>query len=187
MSTNNQQLQFSNISIALHWLMAVLLVATAATMELKGIYPKGSAEREALKAVHYMLGAGVFILVWLRLLARAVRPTPPILPALPVWQARMGQLVHLGLYALMIGLPVLGLLALSTNGKPVSMPWGWQLPLLPLAENRDTAHWLKDLHETGAVVGYVLVGLHAAAALVHHYFQHDNTLLRMLPGQRQSL
>jgi cytochrome b561 len=35
-----------------------------------------------------------------------------------------------------------------------------------------------------ATLGYYLVGLHAAAALVHHYFQHDNTLLRMMPGRR---
>lgn len=183
MPAPTKQLQFSNLSIALHWLMAMLLVVTAATMELKGIYPKGSPERDALKAVHYLLGTGVFILVWVRLLARAMGPKPPILPELPTWQTWMSQLVHLGLYVLMVGLPVLGLLALSTNGKPVPLLWGWQLPLLPLAESRDTAHWLKDLHETGAQLGYGLVGLHAAAALVHHYFQHDNTLLRMLPGR----
>ncbi len=180
----NHPQHYSNASIALHWLMAVLLVATAATMELKGIYPKGSAARDALKAVHYMLGASIFILVWLRLLARSMGFTPPIEPALPTWQARLGVFVHLALYALMIGLPLLGLLTLSTNGKPVALLWGWQLPLLPLAANPDNAHWLKELHETGATVGYVLVGLHAAAALLHHYIQHDNTLLRMLPGRR---
>ena len=184
MTLQNNRQHFSPPSIALHWLIAVLLVATAATMELKGIYPKGSPERDALKGVHYLLGASVFILVWLRLLARAVGTTPPITPALPVWQARFSHAVQWALYALMIALPVLGLLTLSAAGKPVSLLWGWQLPLLPLAKNSDTARWFKDLHETGATVGYVLVGLHTAAALVHHYFQHDNTLLRMLPGRR---
>jgi cytochrome b561 len=32
-----------------------------------------------------------------------------------------------------------------------------------------------------ATVAYVLVGLHAAAALYHHYFLRDDTLRRMLP------
>lgn len=32
--------------------------------------------------------------------------------------------------------------------------------------------------------GYFLVGLHAAAALFHHYVERDNTLLRMLPVRR---
>jgi cytochrome b561 len=31
------------------------------------------------------------------------------------------------------------------------------------------------------VVGYWLIGLHAAAALFHHYIVRDNTLRRMLP------
>ncbi len=180
---NNQQ-HYSTPSIALHWLMAVLLIATAATMEFKGVYPKGSAARDAIKGVHYLLGISVFILVWARLLARSAGTTPPIHPPLPVWQARLSLLVHVGLYVLMIGLPLLGLLTLSAEGKPVTLWWGGQLPLLPMEANRDTAHWFKELHETGATVGYVLVGLHAATALFHHYIQRDNTLLRILPGRR---
>lgn len=30
-------------------------------------------------------------------------------------------------------------------------------------------------------IGYFLIGLHAAAALFHHYLLRDNTLRRMLP------
>ncbi len=33
-------------------------------------------------------------------------------------------------------------------------------------------------------VGYFLIGLHAAAALFHHYVMRDNTLARMLPAPR---
>jgi cytochrome b561 len=32
-------------------------------------------------------------------------------------------------------------------------------------------------------VGYFLIGLHALAALFHHYVSRDNTLTRMLPGR----
>jgi cytochrome b561 len=39
----------------------------------------------------------------------------------------------------------------------------------------------KEIHETAATLGYGLVAIHSAAALVHHYFQRDNTLLRMVP------
>ncbi|MGP1630131.1 MAG: cytochrome b [Giesbergeria sp.] len=184
MNTHTVNAHYSRCSIALHWLMAVLLVATASVIELKGIYPKGSAGRDLLKSVHFMLGLSVFGLVWLRLLARARGNTPAITPPPPAWQAMLGLLVHLGLYVLMIGLPLLGWLALSANGAPVTLPGGLALPLLPIAESKETARWIKDLHETGATVGYVLVGLHAAAALVHHYLQRDNTLLRMLPGAR---
>ena len=43
---------------------------------------------------------------------------------------------------------------------------------------------LKDVHEALATLGYVLIGLHAMAALLHHYVMRDNTLVRMLPGHR---
>jgi cytochrome b561 len=175
--------RFSGWSIALHWLMAALLVATAATMELRGMYPKGSDARDLLKTAHYTLGVAVFALVWLRLLARALQVTPPITPTPPAWQAMMGRAMHVALYALMIGLPLLGWLTLSAKGAPIALLGGLQLPSI-LAENRDTSRWLKELHEAGATAGYALVALHAAAALLHHYVVRDNTLLRMLPGRR---
>jgi cytochrome b561 len=48
----------------------------------------------------------------------------------------------------------------------------------------DLSDTLTDWHETLAPLGYWLIGLHVAAALFHHYALKDNTLLRMMPGQR---
>ncbi len=171
---------YSRLSIAMHWLMAILLVATAATMELRGMYAKGTDARELIKSAHYALGFAVFLLVWVRLMARLSGTTPAIEPAPPAWQTLLGHAVHVGLYALMIGLPIVGWLALSFKGTPVYFPGGIPVPLLT-SVNAGTAHSLKDLHEAAAVAGYVLVGLHASAALVHHYLLRDNTLGRMLP------
>jgi len=50
-----------------------------------------------------------------------------------------------------------------------------------VGENKALADLFKEIHETGATVGYFLIGLHAAAALFHHYVVRDNTLRRMLP------
>ena len=82
---------------------------------------------------------------------------------------------------ILVALPVLGWLILSANGKPVTLLGGLQMPLLPMTPNRESTLLFKEIHETAATVGYGLVALHSAAALVHHYFQRDNTLLRMLP------
>lgn len=175
--------RYHRFSIAMHWLMVLLLIATATTMELRGMYPKGTPARELIKSAHYALGLGVFMLVWVRLMARLSSTTPAIEPAPPVWQSLLGHGAHAGLYVLMIGLPVVGWLALSFKGTPVYFPGGIAVPLLT-STNSNTAHWFKEVHEIGAVVGYGLVALHAAAALVHHYVLRDNTLLRMLPGKR---
>ena len=181
MTTSSHTGRFSSSSIAMHWLMAVLLVATVSAIEFKDIYPKGSAGRELLKTLHFMLGASIFALVWLRLLARWWGTTPRITPAIPAWQATFSHAVQWALYALMVALPVLGWLILSANGKPVTLLGGLQMPLLPMTPSRESTLLFKEIHETGATIGYGLVALHTAAALVHHYVQGDNTLLRMLP------
>jgi len=179
MSWKNDEHRYGGLSIALHWLMLVLMIGVYACIELKGNFPKGSDTRELLKQWHFMLGLGVFALVWLRLLARVIAPTPKIVPAIPAWQAIPAKLVHLALYVLMIGAPLAGWLILSAAGKPIPF-FGLELPAL-IGKNPELAGQIKEVHEWVGVAGYWLIGLHAAAALFHHYVSRDNTLTRMLP------
>ncbi|WP_338052440.1 cytochrome b [Rhodoferax sediminis] len=65
------------------------------------------------------------------------------------------------------------------RGKPIPYFGLTALPAL-LGENKALAKQLKDIHGTGAAIGYFLIGLHAAAALFHHYVKRDTTLRRML-------
>lgn len=166
-------------SVALHWLMVALLVAVCLLMELRGIFPKESAPRSMMQTWHYVLGIAVFALVWLRLVARSFGATPRTTPPPPRWQEALAALTKWTLYALMIGLPLVGWLAVSARGTPVQF-FGAELPLLP-GRSETLARWLKNVHETAATTGYFVVGLHVLAALYHHYLRHDNTLRLMLP------
>lgn len=177
----NTPRRYGSLSIGLHWLMLLLIAAVYACIELRGNFPKGSAVRDGLKTWHFMLGLSVLVLVLLRLAVRCVGPVPRIEPAPPKWQSLLAKLMHLALYALMVGMPLLGWLTLSAEGKPVPF-FGLQLPAL-VGESKSVAGWAKELHETCGTVGYFLIGLHAAAALVHHYVLRDNTLRRMLPSR----
>ena len=177
----NKPDRYGVLAIGLHWLMLLLLAAVYASMELRGIFPKGSALYNGMKMWHYMLGLSVFGLVWIRLAARWSTPAPAIRPALPPWQMRASFWMHVALYLLMIVMPLLGWLTLSAGGKPVPF-FGLELPAL-IAESKANAKQIKDIHETIATAGYFLIGLHAAAALFHHYLVGDNTLKRMLPSR----
>lgn len=183
MTWKNTEHRYGSLSISLHWLMVILLIGVYSCIELKGNFPKGSDTRELLKQWHFMLGLSVFALVWLRLFARLIAPTPKIVPAIPQWQAIPAHLMHLALYALMIGAPFAGWLLLSAAGKPIPF-FGMELPAL-LAKNPDLAKQIKYWHELAGTTGYWLIGLHAAAGIAHHYIVRDNTLTRMLP-QRNS-
>lgn len=168
--------------ITLHWLMLVLIVAVYACIELREFYPKGSTIREALKTWHYLLGLTVFALVWLRLLARFAGRVPPIVPRPPHWQLRVAHAIEFAIYAFVIAMPVLGWLSVSAEGKTISL-FGLELPRLT-GENKGLANQLEDLHGLLGNVGYALIGIHALAALIHHYVQRDNTLRRMLPSRQ---
>ncbi len=174
--------RYSRASIALHWLMLILIAVVYACMELRGYFPRGSALRVGMKTWHFMLGLSVLVLVVVRIGFRLTSAAPPILPAPVRWQAILGKVMHLALYALMIGMPIFGWLILSAEGKAIPF-FFFDLPALVEA-SKPFAHWAEDLHKTGATIGYFLIGLHAAAALFHHYVVRDNTLRRMLPKFR---
>ena len=181
MNWRNTTDRYGLLSIGLHWLMLLLIVAVYACIELRGLYPKGSDPREALKAWHFMLGLSIFVLVFLRLAVRLGTPVPRIVPDPSRWQKLSATFMHAGLYALMIGMPLVGWLLLSAEGKAIPF-FGLEIPAL-IDQNKDLAGRLKEIHETAGTVGYFLIGFHAAAALFHHYFLRDNTLQRMLPSK----
>ena len=110
---------------------------------------------------------------------RASTRSPEIVPAPPAWQERVAKLAHVALYALMITLPMLGWLALSAEGRPITLA-GVPLPM-PIGPDKEWVKPLEKIHEIVGQAGYALVGLHAAAALWHHHVMRDNTLALMWP------
>lgn len=182
MNWKNTTERYGLLTIGIHWLMVLLFVAVYAIIELREIYPKGSDPREAMKTWHFMLGMLVFVLVWPRLAACFPGPTPAIRPELAGWMQLAAKPGHLALYALMIGMPLLGWLSLNAAGKQIPF-FGLELPALTGA-NKELAKQLKELHETIGTVGYYLIGLHVAAALYHHRIKRDNTMARMLPPRK---
>jgi len=183
MNWKNSDTRFGSASIALHWLMALLIVAVYALMEFREFFPSASYPREMMKAWHFTLGLLVFLLVWVRLFVRLTQRLPRIEPELVRWQQLLSIAVHLALYGFMIVMPVLGWLVLSGEGE-TSLFNGLNLPAL-IGVDKEFAHTAEEVHVTIGNIGYLLIGLHAVAALFHHYFLKDNTLVRMLPRSKK--
>ncbi|PWG03007.1 cytochrome b [Sphingosinicella humi] len=171
--------RYSIVSIALHWLMLLLIVAVYAAMEFREFYPKGSGPREALKMWHFMLGLSVLGLVWLRIAARLLWAKPHSPADEPVWRRMLARAVHLALYLFMIAMPLAGWLILSAEGETVPF-FGLELPAL-VGTDKILAEQTEQLHEFGGTIGYWLIGIHAAASLFHHYILKDHVFARMIP------
>lgn len=168
--------RYSRASVALHWLMLLVILAVYALIELREFYPRGSDPREAMKAWHFTLGLSVFVLVWLRILARLVTASPPELVE-PAWRRFSARAMHLALYVLMILMPLAGWVILSAEGEAVPF-FGLNLPAIAPVDEA-LAHQVEELHELGGTIGYWLIGIHAAAALLHHYVLKDGLMSRM--------
>ena len=167
--------------IALHWLTLVLIALAYATDQLREAFEHTPTEG-LLTHWHSVFGVTVLGATAFRLVVRAFTRAPAIVPAPPRWQEVLAALTHAALYGLMIALPLTGWLMFNADGKAVVW-FGTQLPTL-LGPSKGLAKALKEVHEAIATAGYFLIGMHAAAALFHHYVVRDNTLRLMWPGLR---
>ena len=177
MSTD--QTRYTATAIALHWLIAVLLIS----LFTLGLYMHElplSPWKLKVYSWHKWAGVTAFLLVLLRLIWRYThRP-----PRLPAAMSPLLQLVahagHTMLYLLMIAIPLTGWLMSSAKGFPVV--YFGVLPLPDLVEkNKELGELLAVVHQ---ILNYLLAALvvgHAGAAIKHHLVDKDDVLTRMLP------
>lgn len=170
---------YTRTAIALHWLVALLIFTTFPL----GVYMHElalSPFKLKLVSYHKWIGVTIFLLTVVRLAWRTTHTPPPLLETIPLWQQRAAQCLHLLLYMLLLVTPISGWLMSSAKGVPVVY-----LGLVPLPDlvNKDKAlgDLLEEVHESLNFGLLMLVGMHIAAALKHHFIDHDATLRRMLP------
>ena len=168
------------IAKLLHWSMAVLILISLCAIEFKDLFPKG-ALRHAVVAWHFQMGLCVLLLIGVRIAWRIRNPAPPILPSLSKIQSLMAKMAHAVLYAMMLILPVLGILARQSRGDDVEF-LGHVLPAF-LDEDSGLPYALKikSIHTYLGDVLMWLIAMHVLVAIFHHMVLRDNTLRRMLP------
>ena len=180
-SKTSTVLRYNNLSILLHWILGLALIA----IFILGIYMADlpfSPQRLKLFNWHKWAGISVLALSFVRLLWRLRHPAPPlplaIQQAMPAWQSIAYTASHAGLYGLFFAVPLLGWAYSSAAGFPVVL-FG-QIPLPDLASpSKALAQTLKDWHQFSAFALAALVVVHVAAALKHHFLDRDGLLARM--------
>lgn len=169
-------LRYDGVSILLHWLTAALVVILWTLGQTIDFFPKGAPKIDA-RSVHITLGAtlGVVLLVRVLWRASAGRKLPP---ADSGWLGVTAKVVHYGLYVLVGVTVVLGIFNAWQRGDVL-----FNLYTIPKLVPGDVAlkRALGELHGDCADAVLIVAGLHAAAALAHHYLLRERVLRRMLP------
>jgi len=181
----NSEDRYGAVAIALHWLVAALLVALVAV----GLYmvrlPDAGFDTLKIEVIlwHKELGMLALVLALSRLSWRVTNVLPRLVEHLPDWEKVAARFVHLTFYGLMLALPISGWLMSSAAGFPVSLLGLFDLPDLVLRDD----YLYRVFVAVHKVLAYAIIGLagiHAGAALRHHFFFRDDTLRRMLPRSR---
>jgi cytochrome b561 len=174
---------YAKAAILFHWLVFALIFVGFPL----GLYMHGlalSPDKLRLYSYHKWIGVTVFGLALGRLAFRALHPPPGLLPGMSAWERRAAQTAHGLLYAFMLMVPVSGWLMSSAMG--FQTVWFGLIPLPDLiAKSKYLAVMLWQLHQILNFLMVFLILLHAAAALKHHFLEHDDTLRRMLPFVRR--
>jgi len=170
--------RFTPLQRLLHWVMALCILA----MLFIGVGFASTVMPDyvLLVATHKTLGIAILVLALIRLGVR-VRYGAPALPAdLPEPIRLAAHLSHYALYALMIGMPLLGWGMMSAADYPVVLLGNIRLPqILPLNDTLHTVLW--DAHFYLAFAFYALILMHIAAALFHALVRRDGVFQSMAP------
>lgn len=170
--------RYDSVAVVLHWAVAALIVAALALGLTVDDFPKNMTS--AVINTHALMGLAVLALSVARLVWRFANPSPELPQSVGALVRRASQAAHIGLYFLMIAVPLIGVPTLLYRGR--GLDFGVLQIASPFARTPEIFRPLTEAHEIAA---FALVGLavaHALAALYHQYVRRDDVLLRMLPG-----
>ncbi|MBK0392012.1 cytochrome b [Ramlibacter algicola] len=169
--------RYTRTAIALHWLVALGVLAQVALGWWMLDIPK---EPPGLRAgwfnLHKSIGLTLGLLVLARLAWRARHPAPALAGVAP-WQRHASRTVHALLYMCLLVQPLSGLFGSLFTRYPIKY-FGMTLP----AWNHEWAagkEAMAALHLASAWLLMALVALHVAAA-VWHLVRRDGIAQRML-------
>ncbi|WP_338562826.1 cytochrome b [Erwinia sp. E_sp_B01_3] len=179
MLLKNTPTHFGQISILLHWLVALCvygMFGLGLWMVTLGYYDSWYHPAPEL---HKSIGITLFAVMILRVIWRFVSPPPRPLSSYSPLIRYSAVMVHLLLYGILFAIFISGYLISTADGKPIEVFGLVSVPatLEGFGEQADLA---GDIHLWLAWTVVVLSVLHGLAALKHHFIDRDITLKRML-------
>jgi cytochrome b561 len=181
MQLANSKTRYGAAPQLIHWLTALFVIVGWLLGQFGDDLPKGAVRAFGLLA-HMTLGECVVALLVIRLGWRFANPPPPPEPNPfgPLVTAA-ATLSHYTLYALLIVVPLAGMMVQLKRGHDLPIFGLWDFGS-PWPADRAIARSALIAHHYLANALLILAGVHAGAAIVHHWLWHDRTLARMLPG-----
>ena len=190
MQTKNTMLRYGSVAMTLHWLIAILLICNIALGLYFADLPHSDPNKFWLTQTHKSIGLTVLVLSIARVAWRLMNPVPPLPRGMGLPLRILARGTHVLLYVLIIAIPLSGwaLVSSSPLGLPTMYFGLFQWPHIPfladlaLAQKKMLRENFALIHVVLAWSAIVLIPIHVAGALFHHFLRGDDVLRRMLPG-----
>lgn len=172
--------KYSGASRLIHWIMAILIL---------GMIPGGflmvqdglpRSLQNTLFISHKNIGVLLLILIFVRIVMRFTGPRqlePVEMAPIQEFAARMS---HIGLYALLLIMPLAGYVRVRAGGFPIEALDAMGVPAL-VPRSEALAEAAKVVHFYGAYAITGLVVMHIAAACFHGLVRKDGVFSRIWP------
>jgi cytochrome b561 len=173
---------YSPTQKALHWLLFVLVLGLYGLTYGEALFERGDPNRDVVWWLHILFGLLAGLVVW-RLSLRLTRGAPQLPTSMTSMERTLARVGHFALYALLITIPVLGILLTWLRGDTLSFFGLFTIPA-PFQADRNIARTIQEVHSLSANGILIVTGIHTLAALWHHFIRKDDVLERMLPASR---
>lgn len=175
MSIKNTQTHYGSVAKFLHWLIFTLLLVMIVGGFFMGDLPK--EYKGTIYNLHKLTGITILFLMLLRVLWTLTNVKPRLPSHMPTWQRFAMYFVQVGLYILVIGMPLAGWIGSSAVQKYPHI--GDFYFKLPVPHERWIAGISFDFHNWIAYTIIAFASVHILAALYHQFILKDNLLRRM--------
>ncbi|MCU9948139.1 cytochrome b [Pseudomonas solani] len=178
MQWRNTPTRFGLVSIVLHWGVALVVFSLFGL----GLWMVGldyySGWYKTAPDIHKSIGILLFMVMLARVLWRFVSPPPPALPNHGQLTRLGSKLGHLALYLGLFAIMVSGYLISTADDRGIAVFGLFEVPatLTSIPDQEDVAGAIHEYLAWGLVI---FAGVHALAALKHHFIDRDATLTRM--------
>ena len=179
-SLSSDPVRYNGPAVALHWLIAVLIVCGFYLGWIMTDIPGFTPAKLKYFSWHKWTGVTVFMLAVARVLWRATHRAPALDSATPAWQKAAAHLVHGVLYLLMLAIPLSGYFYSSAAGIQVVYLGIVPLPTF-IGPDQALKATLRTVHVLLNYTLLALVAVHVLAALKHQFVDRDGLLARMIP------
>jgi cytochrome b561 len=177
--------RYGGTAIALHWLIALLIVCGFYIGWTMTDIPGFTPTKLKYFSWHKWIGVTVFVLAVVRVLWRATHRAPELQGPLPQWQKAAAHAVHMLLYVLMLAIPLSGYFYSSAAGIQVVYLGIVPLPTF-IGPDPALKATLRTVHVLLNYTLLALVAMHVLAALKHQFVDRDGLLARMIPFLKSS-